>query len=375
MRRSILLAAIAALGPAQPVEVSLGTRDAAIAEPFSDIVGIAELPDGRVVVSDRVDKSYFIADFRSGQRQVTGRNGNGPNEYQSPFGPIRWKRDTLLGFDPNHRRVLRIGPDGAIRGSLPFASPRQGGVTAWAPPRGVDAQGRVYWDAPVIHTAPVMKRSTKAKVLRWLPGTDSVEVVLTVADHAEFEDRFRIRPVPQADAWVVAADGRIGVVSAAEYRLRWYRDGQLVEEGPPVAYRPVRVTAAERDAFRARKALEPVAGAALQGGGAAGDRAAATQRVRVAWPDSIFPDHLPPFPVNGALLAPNGDVWVKRTGAATERAARVDILDAHGRLQAALRLPPRAELVALGAAWVYVVVTDADGFQVLERYGYPALPR
>jgi hypothetical protein len=101
-------------------EITLGPRTGAISEPFSDAMGMAEVSDGRVIVSDRVEKVFSLADFNSGARRTIGRNGTGPNEYQLPFGPIRWRGDTLLGYDPNNRRFLRILPDGEIRGAFPF---------------------------------------------------------------------------------------------------------------------------------------------------------------------------------------------------------------------------------------------------------------
>jgi hypothetical protein len=148
----------------------------------------------------------------------------------------------------------------------------------------------------------------------------------------------------------------------------------LVETGPPVPFVPTRLTAAERDAFRAKKALEPAAGVSMQGGGGA-DPVALGSRVKAAWPDSIFPAVMPPFEANGALLAPDGDIWVRRTGPVSATSARVDILDSHGVLRATLRLPPRARLLALGSRYVYVLAADADGFQTLERYAYPAIRR
>ena len=78
--------------------------------------------------------------------------------------------------------------------------------------------------------------------------------------------------------------------------------------------------------------------------------------------------------VHGALLPANGDVWVRRTGPASQTSARVDILDVHGKLRAILRLPPRARLFALGSRFVYLLAVDTDGFQTLVRYDYPALP-
>lgn len=367
---AILLAVVSTAQDRVP-EVALGERVAAIAEPFSDAVGMAELPDGRVVVSDRVERVYAIADFSTGQRRTIGRNGTGPNEYQMPFGPIRWRGDTLLGYDPNNRRLLKILPDGSIRGAFSFPDGRGTGIRGWAPPRGVDPQGRIYWDTPILDMQPVVKRSMKARLVRWLPGSDAAEVAIEFADHGEFEHQYRYRPMPQTDAWVVALDGRIGILSAAEYRLRWYREGALLETGPPVPYTPTRLTSRERDAFRAKKALEPAAGASMSGGSPAANRTQDAARVRAAWPDSIFPEVMPPFEVQGALLAPNGDIWVRRTGPASQASARVDILDLHGNRRATLRLPPKARLFALGSRFVYLLAVDADGFQILERYNYP----
>jgi hypothetical protein len=359
--------------PQDAPEITLGPRVAAISEPFSDAMGMAELPDGRVIVSDRVEAVFSLADFRTGSRQTIGRNGTGPNEYQLPFGPMRWRGDTLLGYDPNNRRLLKILPDGTIRGAFPFPDGRSSGITGWAPPRFIDPQGRIYWDTPIIEMQPAVKRSMKARLVRWLPGSDAPEVALEFADHGEFEHHYRYRPMPQTDAWVVDATGRIGILSAAEYRLRWYKEGALVETGKPVVYTPTRLTSAERDAFRARKALEPVGGATSLGGSPAARPVMDAARVRAAWPDSIFPEVMPPFETNGALLAPNGDIWVRRTGPASQPSARVDILDPHGNRRATLRLPARARLFALGARFVYLLSVDADGFQTLERYDYPGL--
>lgn len=370
-----LLLAVASAAQDRVPEVTLGARVAAIAEPFSDAMGMAELPDGRVVVSDRVERVYVIADFRTGQRRTIGRNGTGPGEYQAPFGPMKWRGDTLLAYDPNNRRYHRIHPDGSIGTAFSFPDGRSSGITGWAPPRGVDPQGRIYWDTPIIDMQPVAKRSMKARLVRWLPGSESPEVAMEFADHGEFEHRFRYSPMRQTDAWVVGADGRIGILSAAEYRLRWYRNGAVVETGPPIPFTPTRLTRAERDAFRAQKALEPAAGASLAGGTPATSRTQDPAGVRAAWPDSIFPEVMPPFEANGALLAPGGDVWVRRTGPASADRARVDILDGHGRLRAFLRLPPKARLFALGARHVYLLAIDADGFQTLERYSYPAAAR
>lgn len=365
------LVALVVVGGRQATEISLGKPNASIEEPYSDVVGLAELRDGRVMVSDRIERTYSVADFGSRQRRTIGRNGIGPTEYQVPFGPIRWRGDTLLGYDPQNRRLLKIIEDGTFVGSFTFPAPRVGGINSYAPPRGVDPSGAIYWDSPIIQMQPVVKRLTQARIVRWVPGADSAVEAQRYADHGEFETRFRYRAMPQTDAWVIAADGRIGILSAAEYRLRWYRNGVVVETGPPIPFTPVRLTSAERDAFRAKKALEPMSGASTAGSSTAMPLMG-MERAKASFPDSLFPDVMPPFEVGGAMLSPGGDTWVMRTGRARETAARVDVLDGKGRLKGVVRLPPRSRLLALGREAVYLISSDDNGLQTLERYSYPA---
>lgn len=374
MRPLLVLAGVTGLAFAQSPSLTLGTKNASVTEPFSALMGLAELPDGRVVVSDREEGKFFLVDFRTGNRTVIGRNGIGPNEYQVPFGPIRWRGDTLMGYDPQNRRFIKIGPDGAIAGMMSFPAARPGGITSWSVPRGVDPEGRMYYDTPIILRQPAIKRSRFAMLVRLDPDAASLDSVMSLQDHAEFEHEFRYRPMPQTDAWVMAPDGRVGILSAAEYRLRWYRDGQVVETGPPIPFTPVPVTTAEKEAFWTERAAEPASGASPTGTPMQ-RRRQSLEQVKRSWPDSLFPRQLPPFRLQGALLAPNGDVWVKRTVPATSPQQQVDILGPTGRLKATLRLPPRTDLFALGSGGVYLVSTDDDGLQTLERYAYPVLPR
>jgi hypothetical protein len=367
----ILLGLTAFVLGAQPAEVSLGRRTGVVLEPFSDVTGLAELRDGRVIVADRVERAYVLVDFRTGSRKTLGSNGSGPNEYQIPSGPIVWKGDTLLGFDGLNHRYVRIGQDGKMLGTIPFPTERTPELSILAPPRGVDSRGRIYWDAPIIATRPVVKRSDSANVIRFTPGGSDPAVEVKIADHGAFEHHFAYRAVPQSDAWVMGADGRIGVLSAAEYRLRWFKEGKLDETGPRIPYTPVPVTAAERDAFRSRKAAEPMPGSMRPTGGDAQLNVMGPVRAKAAWPDSLFPAYFPPFEVGGVRIAPNGDLWVKRIGSAGETTKRVDILDSSGKLRTALRLPPGRELFQVGPAGVYLLSVDGDGFQTLERYDYP----
>jgi hypothetical protein len=278
---------------------------------------------------------------------------------------IRWRGDTLLGFDAFGRRFVRIAPDGEIVGTVGFPISRSELVIG--APRMSDSAGYLYWDSPVIERDG--GRAMRALVVRWRPGSDSIETVAEFSDHAPGEHRLRRRAWPRTDVWVATRSGLVGIVSAADYRLRWFRNGVPIDSGPPVPFIAIRVTAAERSLFRDQKAVEPMASAGMDAGGrmqrAGGDRA------RAAWPDSLFPAVLPPFEARSAQLAPNGDIWLPRLGPASQREPRLDVLDSRGHRKATIRLAPRQKLVAVTAVSVFVIATDDDGLQTLERYRYP----
>jgi len=367
----LLLPAIALASVAQEPTVRLGSPIGRIETEFSDLYGIAELPDGRAIVADRTDREFALVDFSTGIRARIGRNGMGPSEYMSAFGVVQWRADTLLGYDVTGRRLVKFSPGGALVGTVPGPVPGVNGGTA--PPHGVDALGRLYWDTPRIDRTD-MKRMTTSSILRWMPGTDDTELAGEIRDHADFEHRFRYRPWPRTDAWIVAPDGRIAVLSSEGYRLRWYRDGRLVDSGPPVPHDVVRAGAPEREAFREGKALEPTSGVSMGGGGSSRGLVG-IERARAAWPDSLFPSVMPPFPANGMFLSPDGSLWVRRTRPARQAFEVVDVLDARGRLRATVRLPDRGRLFGVGSRGLYVVRVDDDGLQMLERYPWPELPR
>jgi hypothetical protein len=172
---------------------------------------------------------------------------------------------------------------------------------------------------------------------------------------------------------VVAPDGRVGVLSALEYRLRWFREGRAVAEGPPIAFTPVPVTAAERDAFRRERALAPAGRIAFRSpAGAAEPSAAALRSAREAYPDEMFPAVKPPFVENGAQLSPRGDTWVTLSGAVGDRRRVIEIISPTGTSRGKLLLPPNRGLIALGEGGLYFVRTDQDGLQWLEVHAYPA---
>jgi hypothetical protein len=71
---------------------------------------------------------------------------------------------------------------------------------------------------------------------------------------------------------------------------------------------------------------------------------------------------------NAATVAPNGELWVRRTQSASDDAPFYDVFDGKGQLVGHVRLPKGTRLAGFGKSSVYLVRLDADDLQYLQRY-------
>lgn len=351
----------------------LGPPSARWDRDFSRIGGVAELPDGRVVIVDSRDAMVYLGDARGGASAPLGRVGDGPNEYRRPFSVTRAVADTLLVYAQN--RLVRIAPSGALAGSHPFVPSALGGSVG--PPRGVDRLGRVYWERVVIRD-PVsgeIKRQQQYEIVRFRPGTRQVEVVATASDHAPERHAGKFHPFAERDGWAVDPDGTLRIVQARDYTVRRVRGGTVVSTSAPIPFERVPVTAADREALRRDKAANApgvsFGGRAMTAeGGVTPERMA---RMREEFPDALFPATKPPLVEHGVFRSPGGQLWVVRSPVGPSlRGTRIDVLDATGRRVREITLPAGRHLVALDRGGIYLVREDDDGLQYLERHGWPA---
>jgi hypothetical protein len=324
------------------------------------------------MIADERERLLYVA-ARDGALTPFGTVGQGPGEYRSVFTITRVRGDTLLVYDAINRRLLRIAPDGRQGEdiALPAELIRAGGL---APVNGVDAAGRLYWVGDVMgDLGGLPKRAAVHRVRAWVPGATTVSIVAPLRDHAEARHAQTFHPLSARDAFVVAPDGRVGVLSATDYRLRWYRDDRLVSEGPALGYTPVPVTAREREDYRIARSQQPASGMRMQPGQRADEeRRVVTPRIRDAYPDALFPEVLPPFEADAVHRSPGGDLWALRSAPVGTRERVVDVIAADGRRRALLRLPAGRRLVAVEREGVYLARVDEDGLEWLERYAYPA---
>jgi hypothetical protein len=139
------------------------------------------------------------------------------------------------------------------------------------------------------------------------------------------------------DGFATALDGRIAVIRADGYRVECLsRDGEVIAGGPSTPYDEVTVLDEER---------RGPFGVLVPG-----------PRMKPAFD----PEHL--------HVDPDGLLWVGRQEARGATARRYDVFDARGMRVTTVRMPPGRTLIGFGARAIYLVFTDDDDLQWVERH-------
>jgi hypothetical protein len=384
-----LLASSASPGLVAQSKAALSKPEAEYAEPFTDLRGIRELPDGRVLVSDFRDKVVMLVDLKTGTATRIGREGQGPEEYAMPMWLWAQPDGGALLQDMGNRRFLPIGPDGKI-GKL--VSPPQppapaGGATrpggmmmigALLDARGTDAQGRLYFqglplpasDGAPVDSVPLMRwdRAQTIDTVGWLPVSGDMRPQIARSGSG---DRVSIRigggsAWSKQALWGVAPDGRIALVQPDPYQVTWLSNGAR-RPGPVVPYTPIKVTEADKQEYLEEQAqVRPMVMAIGPGGRTAAPPPGA---VAAEQEEPVWPDTKPAFTGRDAVrVTPEGQVWVGRTRKAGDPIPVYDVFDGTGRRTGQVTLRPKSRVVGFGQRTVYVVRSDQDDLQYLERY-------
>jgi hypothetical protein len=371
--------AASAVGVAQNVpERRLAQPDAKLAHEFSAINGFRELPDGRVLVADGIDEVVLRADLRTGRADTVGRVGQGPGEYKNPDAMYALPNGGTLLVDLGNGRLNFLGADGKYVSSTPIAQGDFPGVSIVIP-RAVDAQGRIYYQPAM--GGPRGGIPDSASIVRWdrarsrydTIGKVKLPAMNTQSSGSANNQRMvqRPRPYPAQDAWNVAADGRVAIARAGDYRVDWIgADGRAVR-GRPIPVRAVPVAQADKREWMAEQAN----GLRINVQNVNGQMSMAFSRggrddqddVDEAISETEWPSSKPPFLGGAVWVTPEGEAWVERTVPAG--AARVmDVFDAAGNIKERVTLPVDRRLVGFGRGVVYLRYADASDLQFLERY-------
>jgi hypothetical protein len=385
-----VLATLASGIPAQQ-KIALGKPEAETSESFTRIAAIRELPNGKVLVADPQDKVVQLVDFVSGSIGKVGREGSGPGEYALPMTLIGLPDGSTLVQDLLNRRFLIVTAEGKPAGFLELPRPPSSGaangpgaglVLGGLQMRGSDSKGWLYFEgSPLL--APGAPPTDSVPLLRWdrvHPKFDTLGYLKLPAGGMQASGgggRFEVRMGAQkvfvpAEAWAVAADGRIARVQPNPYRVLWLDVSRKLSAGPVQPYSPIRVTEADKELVReARKRNRGIAIAFGPGGRSVAPPPSAGQL-----PEPEFEETMPPFeggPGRGGsvLATPEGEVWVLRTRPASDKTPSYDVFDRSGALVKKVSLNPNSRVVGFGKGTVYVVRTDEDDLQYLQRYARP----
>jgi hypothetical protein len=363
---------MAAPGSAQrdAPRTTLSASVATVAEPFSAIAGLRVLSDGRVLVADPIEQALWRVDPQSGTKEQLGRQGQGPGEYEMPGGLFGLPGDTTLMLDRLNRRLTVVLPDGRLSTStIPLRMPS--GMPMF--PRGVDREGRIYFDLAGIQMPGLEETAASglAPLLRWNPATDIVDTLGTVSFPplpgrlGPGEMRVSIGgsgPYSGRDEWAVTPGGRVGIARYRDYHVEWLSAGADPAVGPPVRYEPVAIGRAEKEAWADQMATRGLVVEVENGRRRVG---------RPPRPDierQQFPEVMPPFLNGAATTGPNGELWIERARPAHAEERVYDVFDREGRLLRQLVTPGSVRILGFGDGTIYAARIDEDDLEWLEVY-------
>jgi hypothetical protein len=358
--------------------VTLTNPLAESADGFTSITSVRELSNGKVLVTDVMEKSVKLVDLASGEATQIGREGQGPGEYGFPTELLALPGDTTLLVDRISRRFLMILPNGKPGESIGFPSQLGGGLSD---PRGVDRNGRIYFQASLLggRLTPGEPTPDSVAILRWDRKRNAVDTVtyvkvpsmnMNVSGSAGSNQTvmFRAQPFSLQDEWSVSPDGRLGVARVSDYHIDWFSPSRQRTSGPVNRFERLRVTEADKEALRKLNARAPRMIMTADGGGGATRSSAGPPPSPTGMGEPEYPEFKPPFPTRSVFATPEGMLWVLRSRSANDPIPTFDVFDQRGTFTGRVSLPKDRRMVGFGAGTVYLARTDADDLQWLEKY-------
>jgi hypothetical protein len=362
-RRSILAGllggAISAHGQNVP-QLTLGVPTDLPGIEFSRISDARELPDGRLIVTDAIDKQVSVVDFARRTSRKIGRQGAGPGEYRTPGRLLQIGADSTLVVDLLGGRWLVMARD-SIVDVVPGSAPAMAGGRN---PLGADSHGHLLASRIARSLDGAIGNVQIANDSSWLMRVDRHTGKLdTVGKFRVRPSRIAIKgtseqptsvsvvmnPISTGELPVMFADGAIGIARLDPYRVDWIIGGKTVA-GARLPFETVPVSHDEKVAALTRIGrVDPNA---------------------PKDPDEVkdWPEAFPPFLTGAAQPAPDGTLWIKRAASAKAPGTDYDVVDRTGRLVKRVHLPTNEGIVSVGRSALYVIVTDDDDVQHLRRY-------
>lgn len=377
MRKVLLgLAALSVVGFSSAPVFAQGptlTKDAEFPEGFGLLSTVRELPDGRVMVADPLGLILAILDMDSGEMELLGREGPGPDEYRQPDAVHALPGGATLLVDLGNARLTVIDSQGTFGETIPIVLAQAGGGGPGSMqmilPRAVDDQGRIYFGI-----RGGFGGADSTSIGRYDRETETVDTLARVkpqgVERTGDSQNIQIRSLPMSaqDDWAAGPDGTIALVRSDGYYVQVIHPDGRVSTGPTVEHRLIRPRDQEKLAW-----LEAGQSSGIRmsiEAGAGGQRSISMSRGGGGTPDIgayKWPSRMPAFRAGSTIIDPHGTIWVGRTTRAGDDSL-YDIFDGEGNKISQVTFSPNSTVIGFGAGTAYVVRTDEFGLQWLERY-------
>ena len=341
--------------------VRIGGAEAEGPKELAQVLGVARLADGRIVIADGGSTELRVFSPTGDFMRAIGRKGQGPGEFDGIQSMMR-SADTLVVHD-RQSRLQVYTPDGTLLRSYARPLFPGRGVLSW-PGMLSDGSGIVQGVDPVRDSVSDRVTATASLGIR-SPTNTEARAFTTIP---VFE---RVRRGGRQVALFLGAVSRVAVMGqrvCAGYAIRW--EVQCFDRaGKPLSrtvrsVEPGRVTDADKEEFRK--------------GYAAANRGLAPDRLRAALDAFHFADERSAF--GRFVPSPTGELWVGefialesfipgRRGTVTpEKPSTWSVLGTDGTWIADVTLPARFSLLDAGRDYVAGIELDADDVETVVVY-------
>jgi hypothetical protein len=387
----------------------IGHLEHMTSDSLASVSSALALPDGRVLVNDRVGHRVLLYDSTlSHATVVADTTAATANAYGARPGSLIWYRaDSALFIDQSSLSMFVIGPRGTV--ARVMAIPRANDAQALiASGTGVDARGRlVYTNALGLLPGILLlgrgdlvlqeqqtrwaQRTDSATVLRVDPATRSTDTIAWI--HIPKLDRElkldgagRLTsivnvpdPLPVVDHAIVLRDGTVAIVRGRDYHVDWLGADGKWQSTPRMAFDWRRVDDARKQALidSTVKNWQAQYDRVMQSGRGGSGPADFAPLLAVAPPLSSVADYAPPMPsqagpptaVNfGPILGADasGNLWIRTTTIVDGRSV-FDVVSRSGVVTDRVQLPRFRAMAGFGPGVIYMAVKDSAGIVHLER--------
>jgi len=166
----------------------------------------------------------------------------------------------------------------------------------------------------------------------------------------------------------------VAVVRGDEYRVDFYVARAVTTSGPPAPHENVSVDDAVKRMITEQRKRQ-LSGASPRTGPSGQVSNVAPEILKQLLNLEPWPAYMPPFLRGAAIARPMGaagQIWVLRAKRREADPSVYDLFDGTGRVVARVQLPAKTLVAGFGSDAVYVLRTDEDDLQYLQRYRLPA---